>query len=113
MSITTNVAGRTILGFSRPEYLRLVEAFPPVKIRTPAQAEATECRLDELLARPQLTEAERAYVDLLSDLLADWEDATVVIPDIHGVELVRAAARRARPAPKGSRGHLRHRVRGL
>jgi HTH-type transcriptional regulator/antitoxin HigA len=29
-------------------------------------------------------------VDLLSDLLADWEDTTVAIPDVHGVELVRA-----------------------
>ena len=90
MSIATKVTGRTVLGFSRPEYLRLVEAFPPVKIRMPAQAEATERRLDELLGRPQFTEAERAYIDLLSDLLANWEDATVVIPDIHGAELVRA-----------------------
>ncbi|MBI2911588.1 MAG: transcriptional regulator [Chloroflexi bacterium] len=84
------MAGRTILGFDRPEYLRLVEAFPPVKIRTQAQAEATERRLDELLGRPHLTEAERAYIDLLSDLLADWEDATIDIPDIYGAELVRA-----------------------
>jgi HTH-type transcriptional regulator/antitoxin HigA len=83
-------AGRTTLGFDRDEYVRLLQALPPVKIRTAEQAEATERRIEALLARPALTAAERAYVDLLSDLLADWEDATVEIPDVHGVALVRA-----------------------
>jgi HTH-type transcriptional regulator/antitoxin HigA len=67
-----------------------MERFPPVKIRTAEQAKATESRIEELLAQPKLSEAEDAYVDLLSDLLADWEDATVKIPDIDGVELLRA-----------------------
>jgi HTH-type transcriptional regulator/antitoxin HigA len=70
--------------------MRLVERFPPVKIRTAEQAEATESRIEELLAQPKLSQAEEAYVDLLSDLLADWEDATVKIPDIDGVGLLRA-----------------------
>jgi len=61
-----------------------------VKIRTAEQAEATDQQIDALMARPRLSDAERAYVDLLSDLLADWEDATVEIPDVHGVELIRA-----------------------
>ena len=84
------MAGSTTLGFDRDEDVHLLEALPPVKIRTTEQAEATEEQIEELLARPTLSDAERAYVDLLSDLLADWEDATVAIPDIHGVELVRA-----------------------
>ncbi len=84
------MAGRTILGFDRGEYLGLVQQFPPVKIRTAAQAKSTESQIEEMLARPKLSDAEEAYVDLLSDLLADWEDATVEIPDIHGVDLVRA-----------------------
>lgn len=84
------VAGRTTIGFDRDEYLRLLQALPPVKIRTAEQAEATEGQVEALLARPALSGAERAYVDLLSDLLADWEDATVEIPDVHGAALVRA-----------------------
>ncbi len=84
------MAGRTILGFDRRQYMRLVEQFPPVKIRTAEQAKATESRIEVLLARPNPSEAEEAYVDLLSDLLADWEDSTVKIPDIDGVELLRA-----------------------
>jgi len=84
------VIGRGILGFDGGEYLGLVEQFPPVKIRTPEQAKAPERRIEELLAHPKLSAAEEAYVDLVSDLLADWEDATVTIPDIDGVELLRA-----------------------
>ncbi len=84
------MTGSAILGFDRRAYLRLVERFPPVKIRTAEQAQATENRLEELLSQPKLSAAEAAYVDLLGDLLADWEDATVEIPDIHGVDMVRA-----------------------
>jgi HTH-type transcriptional regulator/antitoxin HigA len=82
--------GRATLGFDRDEYVRLLQSLPPVKIRTPEQAEATERQVEALLARPALSAAERAYVDLLSDLLADWEGATVEIPDVHGAALVRA-----------------------
>ncbi len=84
------MTGSAILGFDRREYVRLLESLPPVKIRTAEQAEATDQQIDALMARPRLSDAERAYVDLLSDLLADWEDATVEIPDVHGVELIRA-----------------------
>jgi HTH-type transcriptional regulator/antitoxin HigA len=75
-------------GFDRGEYAHLVAVFPPVKIRDSAQAEATEARIEALLAQPGSSEAERSYLDLLSDLLADWEDIQVVIPDIYGDELV-------------------------
>jgi len=61
-----------------------------MKIRTLEQAEATESRIDELMAKTGLSEAEAAYLDLLSDLFADWEEAHVEIPDVHGIELVRA-----------------------
>src|SRR5260370_16333866 len=93
MRSTTKVAGRTILGFNRREYIRLVEQFPPVKIRTAEQAKATERRIEVLLAQPNLSQAEEAYVDLLSDLLADWEDATAKIPDIDAVQPPRAFLR--------------------
>jgi len=76
-------------GFDRGEYAHLVAVFPPVKIRDSAQAEATEARIEALLTQPGNSEAERTYLDLLSDLLADWEDIQVVIPDIDGGELVK------------------------
>lgn len=70
-------------------YLGLLEVFPPVRIRSRAQAVATEKRIDEIGALPRLSNAQRAYLDLLSDLLADWEDEHEQITDIHGIELLR------------------------
>ena len=57
-------------GFDRGEYARLVAVFPPVTIGDHAQAEATEARIEALLAQRGKSAAERAYLDLLSDLLA-------------------------------------------
>lgn len=82
--------GRTIPGFNRDEYVQLLTALPPVKIRTQAQASAIDQQIEILMVRPDLTAAERAYIDLLSDLLADWEDVTAPVPDVYGVELVHA-----------------------
>ena len=50
-------------------------SFRPVKIRTAEQAKATERRIVVVLVRPNLSKADEAYVDLLSDLLANWGDA--------------------------------------
>ena len=101
------MAGSATLAFDRGDYVRLLEALPPVKIRTSEQAEATEEQIEELLARPALSGAERAGVDPLRDQLAVWEDAGVAIPDVRGVELVRAAGG-AGAAPAGAGGRLPH-----
>ncbi len=82
------MTGKTIPGFNR-DYLRLVQEYPPVKIRSKAQASATEDRIEEIGGRSHPSDAEVAYLDLLSDLLADWEDQREEIPDVHGVDLVR------------------------
>lgn len=87
---TTKVTGRQTPGFDRDEYVRLLAKWPPVKIRDETQARATEDELDLLLGRADLSLAERAYVDLLSDLLAVWEDEHEEIPDVSGVDLVRS-----------------------
>ena len=78
-----------IRGFDPDEYRQLVTAYPPVKIADDMQAAATEARLEALLAKTSLSASERAYADLLSDLLADWEDATVDIPDLPNADLLK------------------------
>jgi HTH-type transcriptional regulator / antitoxin HigA len=81
--------GRTIHGFSETEYRRLLEMFPPRPIRDEAQLKATEDQIDKLLARPERTNAQDEYLDLLSDLVRDWETEHVDIPPVSGVELVK------------------------
>ena len=84
------MTGSVMRGFDRQEYLELVAEFPPMKVTSEESAAATEDRIEELLCRKDMTEAEQAYLDLLSDLLSDWEDMNIEIPDIRGTELVRA-----------------------
>jgi HTH-type transcriptional regulator/antitoxin HigA len=87
---TTRKIGRGTPGFDPRTYRDLVADFPPLKIRDATQAEATEAEIERLLSKRHPSGAERALADLLSDLLAEWEDITVEIPDVSGPELVRA-----------------------
>lgn len=71
-------------------YVQLLKRFPPRVIRSRAQLVRTEAEIESLLARKQrLDESERAYLDLLSRLVEDWEEEHVEMPDISGVDLVK------------------------
>lgn len=74
----------------RDRYVQLLERFPPRVIRSKSQLLATEEEIEFLLARKDhLDESERAYLDLLSRLVEDWEDEHVEMPSIGGTELVK------------------------
>ena len=75
---------------SKDRYVRLLERFPPRVIRTKAQLAATEDEIESLLARKsRLDDSERAYLDLLSKLVEDWEEEHVQMPSISGIELIK------------------------
>jgi len=75
---------------SRDRYVQLLERFPPRVIRTKAQLAATEDEIEALLSRKErLDESERAYLDLLTRLVEDWEDEHVEMPTLGGIELVK------------------------
>lgn len=75
---------------SRDRYVQLLERFPPRVIRNKTQLLATEGEIQEFLARKdRLDESERAYLDLLSRLVEDWEDEHIEMPTIGGVDLVK------------------------
>jgi len=74
------------------EYIRLIEGFAPVVIHDDNQARATEYVVETLLAKERskgLDDAESTYLDLLSQLLSDWEDQTVKLPNVIGQDLVK------------------------
>lgn len=75
---------------NKARYVQLLNRFPPKVIRSRAQLARTELEIESLLARKhKLDKSERAYLDLLSRLVEDWEDENVAMPDISGVDLVR------------------------
>lgn len=91
MQSMTERIGRMTAGTTRPStYLELLQQFPPRPIRTEREFEATQAIVDELLDRPQLTEDERDYLDLLGTLIYEYEEKHFTIPDIHGNELIKA-----------------------
>lgn len=70
--------------------MQLLNRFPPRVIRSKAQLIRTEDEIESLLARKErLDESERAYLDLLSRLVEDWEEEHVEMPEIGGVDLVK------------------------
>lgn len=76
-------------GFDEAEYAALVHAFPPRPIRDEAQLRATEARIEDLLSQSMRTDAEEELLDLLANLVHEWESEHERIPPIGGVEVIR------------------------
>ena len=71
------------------EYLRLVRAFPLVPIGGEADLDAAIAVIDRLTDKPARSEAEEAYLGVLTDLVGTYEDAHVTIPPRSGVAALR------------------------
>jgi HTH-type transcriptional regulator/antitoxin HigA len=76
-------------GFDEAEYRRLLQAFPPRPIRDEEQLGATEDQIGQLLTLQERTPAQDDYLDLLSDLVRDWETEHVTVPSVSGIEVVK------------------------
>jgi HTH-type transcriptional regulator/antitoxin HigA len=87
---TTRMSGRKTRGTDRAAYQALVASFAPRRIHQEKQLTETMARIDELLTKSRRTAAEDDYLVLLSDVVEEWESKNVDIPEVHGVELVRA-----------------------
>jgi HTH-type transcriptional regulator/antitoxin HigA len=81
--------GSATPGFDEAEYADLVRTFPPRVIHDQAQLEATERQIEAILALPERTAAQDAYLDLLSTLVQEWETTHAEIPSVPAVEVVK------------------------
>lgn len=61
-------------------YFKLVRQFPLVKIRDDAHCDEASAMIDHLLTM-DLDEGQDQYLDVLADLVGDYEDANVVFPE--------------------------------
>lgn len=79
---------------SEREYLALCRRFPPRPIKTARQWKQTQAVVFRLLDKPvRLSRAEREYLDVLGTLIREYEERTVQIEPLDGVDLLRELMR--------------------
>jgi HTH-type transcriptional regulator / antitoxin HigA len=70
------------------KYIDLLNEFPPRPIRSEDDFKAVQKVIDTLLDADQISADRREYLNLLGLLVHEYEEKTVEIPDVHGVELL-------------------------
>lgn len=91
MQNTTGETGKAIRGLKNSgSYIELLKAFPPRPIKAEAEFIAAQEVIDSLIDRGELTPDEEDYLEVLGTLVYEYETKHVQIPDIDGVELLKA-----------------------
>ena len=70
------------------KYIDLVNEFPPRPIRSEEDFIAVQKVVDALLDVGKLSSDRREYLNLLGMIIHEYEEKTVEILDIHGIELL-------------------------
>jgi len=81
---------RAVYGRHEDRYLELVRRFPLRPLRTDADLDAAVAVLDDLTDRDELAPPEQDYLDVLTDLVEAYEDATVPMTPVGDADLLRA-----------------------
>ena len=71
-------------------YLNLLTNYPPRPITSDRKLAETQKIIDSLLDKPQLSQDESDYLNVLGTLVYEYETSQEIIPDLHGVELLKA-----------------------
>ena len=71
-------------------YIELLTTFPPRPISSESELIATQEVIDSLIDRGKLTLDEQDYLNLLGTLVYEYEQKHNPMPDIYGVELIKA-----------------------
>ena len=71
-------------------YIELLKTFPPRPITAEEELTATQKMIDSLLDKGELTPDERDYLHVLGTMVYQYEQTLEPIPDIYGVELLKA-----------------------
>ena len=73
-------------------YFRLVKRFPLAHIQDDEQLDAAQKVIDGLLEH-ELDDGEQTYLDVLTDLVEDFEEKHLPIPDVSEAEVLRELLR--------------------
>ncbi|MEG3871886.1 MULTISPECIES: transcriptional regulator [unclassified Microcoleus] len=71
-------------------YIELLKTFPPRPISAEEELMATQEAIDSLLDKGELTPDERDYLNVLGTLVYEYEKTLEPIPDIYGIEMLKA-----------------------
>jgi HTH-type transcriptional regulator / antitoxin HigA len=85
-----NVLRNSMPVLESDSYLSLLQRFPPRLIKSVDDLNAAQAVIDSLLDLREMTFEQRDYLNLLGILVHDYEEKYVVIPDLNGVELLKA-----------------------
>lgn len=78
------------LSAKRLSYVELLQAFPPRPIKSDEELLAIQNVIDALTDNAPLTPDEQDYLDLLGTLVYEYERTKEPVPDIYGIELLKA-----------------------
>lgn len=81
---------KNTVGSPNSTYVALLEKFPPRPIASEADLCATQAVIDQLLDRRELSIDEQDYLNVLGMLVYEYEEKYIEIPDIWGIELLKA-----------------------
>src|SRR5215469_8919842 len=73
---------------TRDTYFELIKQFPLTRIRDDAHLTEAHTMIDLLLQR-KLDDSEEQYLDVLTGLVADFEDDRYIIPDAPEADVLR------------------------
>ncbi|MBE9076190.1 hypothetical protein IQ241_02580 [Romeria aff. gracilis LEGE 07310] len=71
-------------------YIKLLQRFPPRPIKSDIELLAAQEVIDNLLNSNEMTLEEQDYINVLGALVHEYEEKHVPIPDLGGVELLKA-----------------------
>lgn len=72
-----------------PEYIEIITKFPPRLIKSEVDYDEVQNVIDSLLDNEQMTTDVQDYLNMLGLLVQEYEENTVSIPDISGLELLK------------------------
>ena len=78
------------MSYTQNNYTKLIVSFPPSPIKSEEDLEKVQNIVDSLLDKEKLTEDEEDYLYLLGMLIEEYEEKQDLVPDIHGIELIKA-----------------------
>ena len=91
MSLDSRRDGQGIMFITEPNsYIELLQKFPPRPIKSEAECLAVQETIDTLLDSGELTPETQDYINVLGILIREYEEKHISIPDLSGVELLKA-----------------------